>query len=33
MNLKRHLTLYAALWTGIFLFLAWLGFHRKSLTT
>jgi len=24
---------YAALWTGIFLFLAWLGFSRKNLTT
>jgi len=26
-------TVYAAVWTGIFLFLAWLGFHRKNLTT
>jgi len=26
-------TLYAAVWTGIFLFFAWLGFRRKSLTT
>lgn len=26
-------TLYAAVWTGIFLLLAWLGFRRKSLTT
>jgi ABC-type transport system involved in multi-copper enzyme maturation permease subunit len=26
-------TLYAAVWTGIFLFLAWLGFRRKGLTT
>lgn len=26
-------TLYAALWTGIFLLLAWLGFRRKNLTT
>ena len=26
-------TLYAAVWTGIFLVLAWLGFRRKNLTT
>jgi len=26
-------TLYAAVWTGIFLLLAWLGFRRKNLTT
>ena len=24
---------YAAIWTGIFLLLAWLGFNRKNLTT
>ena len=26
-------TLYAAVWTGILLLLAWLGFRRKNLTT
>jgi ABC-type transport system involved in multi-copper enzyme maturation permease subunit len=26
-------SLYATLWTGIFLLLAWLGFRRKNLTT
>ena len=26
-------TLYAAVWTAIFLFLAWLGFRKKGLTT
>jgi ABC-type transport system involved in multi-copper enzyme maturation permease subunit len=26
-------TLYAAVWTGIFLVLTWMGFRRKSLTT
>lgn len=26
-------TVYAAVWTGIFLLLAWLGFRRKNLTT
>ena len=26
-------TLYAAVWTGIFLLLAWFGFRRKNLTT
>lgn len=26
-------TLYAAVWTGIFLLLTWLGFRRKNLTT
>ncbi len=26
-------TVYAAVWTGIFLLLAWLGFSRKDLTT
>ena len=26
-------TLYAAVWTGIFLLLAWFGFRRKSLNT
>ena len=26
-------TVYAAIWAGIFLFLAWLGFSRKNLTT
>jgi hypothetical protein len=26
-------TLYAAVWTGIFLLLTWLGFRRKSLNT
>lgn len=26
-------TLYAAVWTGIFLLLAWAGFRRKNLTT
>ena len=26
-------TIYAAIWTGIFLLLAWLGFRRKNLTT
>jgi Cu-processing system permease protein len=26
-------TLYAGVWTGIFLLLAWLGFRRKNLTT
>ncbi|HTL71763.1 MAG TPA: ABC transporter permease subunit [bacterium] len=26
-------TVYGAVWTGIFLLLAWLGFRRKSLTT
>jgi ABC-type transport system involved in multi-copper enzyme maturation permease subunit len=26
-------TIYAGIWTGIFLLLAWLGFRRKTLTT
>jgi hypothetical protein len=26
-------TLYAAVWTGIFILLAWVGFRRKNLTT
>ena len=26
-------TLYAAVWTGVFLLLAWFGFRRKNLTT
>ena len=26
-------TVYGAVWTGVFLLLAWLGFRRKSLTT
>ena len=26
-------TIYAAVWTAIFLFIAWLGFRRKGLNT